>query len=237
MLLSRMGKLTFCFGLWSSLCLSVLTAGCTTAQELVQVNKAESPAAAVEGDSDSSGAGSIPTASIITEEEMLWQKLAQADEETYVVLLRHAVAPGTGDPITFQLDECSTQRNLSEAGRQQARDMGEAFRRRDIPVTHIFSSQWCRCLETAELLNLGTVQPFPALNSFFRDRSTEDAQTTQVKDYVAAYSDSPGVIVMVTHQVNITALSSLFPQSGSAVVVQLEDGQLEVLGQLLALGS
>lgn len=77
-------------------------------------------------------------------------------------------------------------------------------------------------------------EPFPLLNSFFRDHSsTADAQTAQLKDYVAANSDSPGVVVMVTHQVNIIALSNVFPQSGSAVVIQLEDGQLEVLGQIL----
>ena len=68
-------------------------------------------------------------------EEMLWQKLADDDEETYVVLLRHAIAPGTGDPEKFQLDDCSTQRNLSEAGRQQARGIGETFRDHNVAET------------------------------------------------------------------------------------------------------
>ena len=169
---------------------------------------------------------------------MLWERLANADEETYIVLLRHAIAPGTGDPENFQIDDCSTQRNLSESGRQQAKDIGEAFRRRNIPVTQVLSSQWCRCLETAELMNVGPVEPFPALNSFFRDRSAVDAQTAQVTEYAIANRDSPGVIIMVTHQVNITALSGIFPQSGSAVVGQLdEDGQLDVIGQLLESGT
>ncbi|MGB7088354.1 MAG: histidine phosphatase family protein [Phormidesmis sp.] len=167
-----------------------------------------------------------------SEQEALWAAIAQADE-TYGVLLRHAIAPGTGDPASFQLDDCATQRNLSEAGRQQARKIGSAFLSRNIPITKVLSSQWCRCLETAQLMNVGPVEPFPALNSFFRDRSTAAAQTTQVKDYIAANSDSPGVIIMVTHQVNITALSDIFPPSGSAVVVQLKDEQLEVVGQLL----
>lgn len=156
-----------------------------------------------------------------------------ADEETYVVLLRHAIAPGTGDPANFQLSDCSTQRNLSDAGRQQAEEIGAAFRDRNIPVTKVLSSQWCRCLETAELMNIAPVEPFPPINSFFRDRSTAQAQTAQVKDYIAANEDSADVIIMVTHQVNITALSDIFPQSGSAVVVQLNNGQLDVLGQLL----
>ena len=166
-------------------------------------------------------------------EEVLWTKLMNADEETYVVLLRHAIAPGTGDPANFQLDDCSTQRNLSEAGRQQARDIGKAFRDRNIPVTEVLSSQWCRCLETAELMDIAPVEPFPPLNSFFRDRSTAETQTAQVKDYIAA-SEGSGVIIMVTHQVNITALSDIFPPSGSAVVIQPRKDQLEVIGQLFA---
>ena len=157
----------------------------------------------------------------------------EADEETYVVLLRHAIAPGTGDPANFQLDDCSTQRNLSEAGRQQAREIGKAFRDRNIPISEVLSSQWCRCLETAELMDIAPVEPFPPLNSFFRDRSTAETQTAQMKEYIVANEASSGVIVMVTHQVNITALSDIFPQSGSAVVMQLNDGRLEVLGQLL----
>ena len=157
----------------------------------------------------------------------------EADEEAYVVLLRHAIAPGIGDPANFQLDDCSTQRNLSDAGRQQAREIGEAFCDRNIPVIKVLSSQWCRCLETAELMGIAPVEPFPALNSFFRDRSTAETQTTQIEEYITDNETSSGVIVIVTHQVNITALSDIFPQSGSAVVMQSNDGQLEILGQLL----
>lgn len=112
-------------------------------------------------------------------EETLWTKLMEAEEETYVVLLRHAIAPGTGDPADFQLDDCSTQRNLSDAGRQQAMEIGKAFRDRNIPATKVLSSQWCRCLETAELMEMAPVEPFLPLNSFFRDRSTAETQTDQ----------------------------------------------------------
>lgn len=174
--------------------------------------------------------------SLPASEKALWTKLMEANEESYVVLLRHAISPGTGDPANFQLNDCSTQRNLSEAGRQQARDIGEAFRDRNIPVIKVLSSQWCRCVETAELMDIAPVEPFPPLNSFFRDRSTAESQTAQIKDYIAANEEPFGVIVMVTHQVNITALSGIFPQSGSAVVMQLNDGQLTVIGQVLADG-
>ena len=232
MLISRMSRCAACFGLGSSLCLSLLIAGCTTTRESVQVSRAESPSAIAETKAGLSRASSAPAASTPTEEEKLWQKLVQADEETYVVLLRHAVAPGTGDPANFRLDDCSTQRNLSEAGRQQAAAIGEAFRSRNIPVVEVLSSQWCRCLETAELMDVGLVEPFPLLNSFFRDRTTADAQTAQIRDYIVSNRDRPGAIIMVTHQVNVTALSGIFPQSGSAVVIQINGRQLDVLGQL-----
>ena len=227
-----MGKPILRSWLWGSLCLSVLIAGCTSTQPPVEIENTEPSSAAVKPDPEPAELTPMPTASAQTAEEMLWEKLAQADEATYVVLLRHALAPGTGDPASFQLNDCSTQRNLSEAGREQSIAIGDAFRSRDIPVIEVLSSQWCRCLETAELMNIGPVEAFPALNSFFRDRDTADTQTTQIQDYVAANSDRPGVIVMVTHQVNITALSDVFPQSGSAVVVQLEGGQLNVLGEI-----
>lgn len=229
-------KRIFCLKLGNSLCtnflVGVLLGGCTT-QEPVQVNQIQPPSATVEPTSELPEPTSAPTASATTAEDRLWEKLAQADEETYVVLLRHALAPGTGDPSSFRLDDCFTQRNLSEAGREQAIAIGKAFQSRNILVEKVLSSQWCRCLETAELLEIGPVEPLPALNSFFADRSTANTQTAQIQDYVANNQDRPGVIVMVTHQVNITALSGIFPQSGSAVVAQLEEGQLKILGQIL----
>ncbi|MGI8936025.1 MAG: histidine phosphatase family protein [Phormidesmis sp.] len=163
--------------LWGSLCLSVLIAGCTSTQSPAQIEKTEQPSSAVvEPAPEPSEPPPTPAASAKTAENMLWEKLAQANEETYVVLLRHALAPGTGDPANFQLNDCSTQRNLSETGREQAIAIGEAFRSRNTPVIEILSSQWCRCLETAELMAVGPVEPFPALNSFFRDRSTANDQ-------------------------------------------------------------
>lgn len=150
-----------------------------------------------------------------------------------VVLMRHAIAPGTGDPDEFRLDDCRTQRNLSETGRAQAREAGNQFRRRNIPIKQVLSSQWCRCLETAQLLNLGEVKPEPALNSFFRDFSTEDRQTAQTRRLIAAHRQQQGVVLMVTHQVNITALTGIVPRSGAAVVVQAnEAGEVVIIGEL-----
>jgi phosphohistidine phosphatase SixA len=162
----------------------------------------------------------------------LWQQLEQPGEQRYVVLLRHALAPGTGDPANFQLEDCATQRNLSAEGRSQAAQIGQAFRDRGIAVDQVLSSQWCRCLETAALMDLGMVEPYPALNSFFRDRSTAESQTTAVKQFLLAQAGSPGVTVMVTHQVNITGLTEIVPRSGEAVVLEVNDA-LTQLGQLL----
>jgi broad specificity phosphatase PhoE len=148
------------------------------------------------------------------------------------VLLRHASAPGIGDPPDFRLEDCSTQRILSAEGRSEANAIGDAFRRRDVPVAVVYSSQWCRCLETAELLGLGEVIPLPALNSFFEDRAEAQGRTEAVRALLA--QAHPGrTTILVTHQVNITALTGVFPRSGEAVVVLPgPDGTLKVAGRI-----
>ncbi len=191
--------------------------------------------------SPSTPANSTPTNSVSVEvrtgiersEEELWSLLQQADQRSFVMLIRHATAPGTGDPPNFRLGDCSTQRNLSEEGRQQSIRIGEAFRSRNVSVTKVLSSQWCRCLETAELMNLGKVEPFPPLNSFFGDRSTADEQTAQVQKFMLENQAVPGVVVMISHQVNITDLSDIFPQSGEAVLVEVKDNnKIDILGRI-----
>lgn len=149
-----------------------------------------------------------------------------------VAMMRHALAPGTGDPRNFTLGDCSTQRNLDERGRTQARAIGEAFRANGIEVDRVFSSQWCRCLETAELLGLGDVEPLPALNSFFADRSTRAAQTEAALGFLADLPPETTPL-LVTHQVNISALTGHFTTSGEIIVFSLsEDGAVDVVGEL-----
>lgn len=167
-----------------------------------------------------------------TVEDDLWAQLQQPTAP-YFVLMRHALAPGTGDPANFTLGDCTTQRNLSEQGRSQAARTGAAFRQRGIAVDRVLSSQWCRCLDTAELMDLGPVEPLPALNSFFSDRAAGPERTAQLREFMQAQADNPGVIVMVTHFVNIAALSDASVSSGELVVLRLTDQQqLEVVGQL-----
>jgi len=155
---------------------------------------------------------------------------AKLAEPGHIAIMRHALAPGGGDPANFTLDDCSTQRNLSEAGRRQARRTGDFLRSVGVEQARVFSSQWCRCLDTAELLDLGPVEPLPALNSFFRDRERGPEQTQALREKIAGM-DLSQPVVMVTHQVNITSLTSVFPSSGEILVLRrLDDGEIDVVG-------
>jgi phosphohistidine phosphatase SixA len=151
-------------------------------------------------------------------DDALWAALADGG---HVALMRHARAPGTGDPPGFRLEDCSSQRNLDQAGRDQARRTGEVFRERGVTVGRVLSSQWCRCLETARLLALGEVEPMAALNSFFGERARAPAQTAAVRAFLADANAAGPSQVLVTHQVNITALTGIFPASGEIVVLRL----------------
>ncbi len=181
-------------------------------------------------------AGAVESAAENDSSRSPWDALQAPEDALYVVLLRHALAPGVGDPANFTLTDCGTQRNLSAEGEAQARQIGEAFRQRGVVVRALLSSQWCRCLETAALMGVGDVTPFPLLNSFFRERDKAPAQTAQLRQYLQSEADAPGVIVMVTHQVNITALTGIVPRSGQAVVLRLDAGGLEQVGTLSPAG-
>lgn len=156
--------------------------------------------------------------------------LAALRQGTAVALIRHATAPGSGDPANLRLGDCSTQRNLSEAGRSEARAIGERLREAGIAEAQVYSSQWCRCLETAELLGLGEVEPLPILNSFFSDRSRGPGQTEALRRQIAEPADGPPRI-FVTHQVNISALAGVFPRSGEIIVISAEESP-RVLGRV-----
>jgi phosphohistidine phosphatase SixA len=147
-----------------------------------------------------------------------------------IAIMRHALAPGTGDPSGFQIGDCQTQRNLDVRGQEQARRIGAAFRAQGISFDAVFSSQWCRCRETASLLGLGQPQDAAALNSFFADFSTRDAQTRATRRLIA---ETPGRLMLVTHQVNISALTGRSTRSGEVLVIRQTDGETEVLGSIL----
>ena len=159
----------------------------------------------------------------------LWAALLDG---RHVALMRHATASGIGDPEPFRVDDCSTQRNLSEAGRRQAQAIGERFPANGITRAAGDSSQWCRCLDTARLLGLGEGTPFAGLNSFFRDSGREAASSAAVRAFVARESRPGRALVLVTHQVNITALSGVDPAPGEIVVMRVEGNALEAVGRL-----
>jgi broad specificity phosphatase PhoE len=136
-----------------------------------------------------------------------------------IMLMRHAqTVPGTGDPPGFRLDDCSTQRNLSEDGRAQARRVGDRLRAEQIPVDRVLTSAWCRCRETAELLDLGPVERLPPLDSFFEDRSQRERHRAGMLEFIAGWT-GPGNALLVTHQVNITAFAGGSVASGELVIM------------------
>lgn len=160
-----------------------------------------------------------------------WPDLTQPGA---IVLFRHATAPGIGDPAEFKLNVCSTQRNLDDRGRAEARQLGEQFRSRKIRVDAVLSSQWCRGRETARLaFGEGAVKDEPAFNSSFRaSAEISEAQTAQARAILSRWR-GPGTLVVVTHQVNITALTGVGATSAEGVVVRpAADGSLKVVGSV-----
>jgi len=160
----------------------------------------------------------------------LWNSLKLPDHFAFV---RHAIAPGIGDPPEFTVGNCQTQRNLSDEGRKQAEKIGKQFHQNGIKHASIFSSQWCRCLETARLLDLGNVQELPIINSFFGRSENAGLQTETLKQWLFS-QNLEGVTVLVSHQVNITALTGMYPASGEIIIVRRKPpSDFEVVGTII----
>ncbi|WP_439654971.1 histidine phosphatase family protein [Stutzerimonas zhaodongensis] len=160
---------------------------------------------------------------------LLWASIACADLEQAwselrdgqaVLLMRHASAPGIGDPPGFVLEDCDTQRNLDEQGRLQAQRWGELLRAKGVTQPRVFSSRWCRALETAERMRFDAVEPLPLLDSFFVRKDQKDTQTENLRAFINSLS-AGSTVILITHQVNITALTGVFPRSGEALFLAL----------------
>lgn len=163
------------------------------------------------------------------EDEAAWKALRQAGT---IVLFRHAIAPGGGDPPGMVLNDCSTQRNLDSQGQAQARQLGARFKAQGIKVSEVISSQWCRTRETARLAFPDVaLKDAPAFNSFFENRDKEPAQTAAAQKTLLSWR-GPGALVVVTHQVNISALTGIAPSSGEGVVLRKNGAKLEVVARL-----
>lgn len=152
-----------------------------------------------------------------------------------IVIMRHALAPGVSDPEIFDEDDCSTQRNLSEQGRDQAKRTGDELRRMGVEKADVFSSVWCRCVDTGELLGFGQVNVLESLNSFFVLRETEPARTGDtrlwIQQRIASNNQTP--VILVSHSVNITALTGAYVSSGEALVITTDGDAINVLGSFL----
>ena len=135
-----------------------------------------------------------------------------------LIFIRHAYAPGNGDPNNFNLTDCSTQRNLNSIGRKQAKDIGEFCRENKIKIYKVLSSEWCRCKETADIaFNNYSTNSF--LNSFYSSKyaKNKDKQVEALNDYVKKFKSDKNLI-FVTHYVLISEVLNYGPSSGEIVV-------------------
>jgi phosphohistidine phosphatase SixA len=151
----------------------------------------------------------------------------------HVLMIRHAYAPGTGDPNDFKIGDCATQRNLDEQGKAQARKIGNWLRAGGIMSAKVFSSQWCRSLETAQLIDLGPVTELSALNSFFSNPKASESTLATLRAFLSQQPRDGELILLVTHYVNISGIAGIGVLSGEGVVLELSaDGGYKVLGRL-----
>src|SRR5215475_2821784 len=158
-------------------------------------------------------AGVLTAPTAVAADEEVWALLKSGGQ---VILLRHAITtPGVGDPPGMRVDDCSTQRNLTDQGRGDARRLGEAFRARAIPIDRVLSSPWCRCLETARLA-FGTVDSWLPLSNLYDRPENRAAQVSQMKA-VAGERRAGGNLVLVSHGSTISALTGISPGTAEMV--------------------
>ena len=162
----------------------------------------------------------------------IWDKLQGTSPKGYVLLLRHSLAPGVGDPENFKVNDCSTQRNLSVVGRQDAQDVGAWLARRLIKIARVESSRWCRAKETAQLLNLGKVRLNRNLDSLFQESDLPNhPQTIKVRKQIVDHRNKKGLLILVGHFVNIAALTNTGVDSGEGVLVRADSkGVIRIVG-------
>ena len=150
-----------------------------------------------------------------------------------ILMIRHAFAPGKGDPHNFKIGDCSTQRNLDDRGRAQAKAIGDWLRSKGIQKAKVYSSQWCRYLETAKLIDIGIVTELPALNSFFDRPQDREPNIRALRTFIAKQPIDGELIILVTHFVTISAIAQQAVSSGEGVVLKTaEESSLAIVGRL-----
>jgi phosphohistidine phosphatase SixA len=151
----------------------------------------------------------------------------------HILMIRHALAPGNGDPPNFKIGDCATQRNLNDTGRNQARSIGMWLRNNGITSARVYSSQWCRCLETARLLDLGPVQELAALNSFYERAQDREPNLRALNDFISQQPVNGELIILVTHFVTIADIAGTGVSSGGGALLALHtDAPYTFVGRL-----
>jgi phosphohistidine phosphatase SixA len=137
----------------------------------------------------------------------------------HVVMVRHGLTtPGTGDPLGFKLEDCATQRNLIEEGREESRKVGRLLRDRGIAIDRVLSSEWCRCIETAELIAVGKVEKSSPLNNLFGRPQNRAKQVQEMRELISAWNGN-GNLLLVTHGATMGALMGINPETAAGVVL------------------
>ena len=148
------------------------------------------------------------------------EKLKNHDMDK-VIFLRHALAPGNGDPSNFNVNDCSTQRNLDQVGIVQSRMIGNTLKKLGIKFSKIYSSFWCRCKDTALNMNIGEFKTHEGLNSFYEKYADRKLTLIKLNNLVNSFDKSGGPYLLVTHYVNILTFTGLSTSSGSMVAFDL----------------
>jgi phosphohistidine phosphatase SixA len=163
-------------------------------------------------------------ASATGEAQAVKQSLQHFDAASEFLMMRHADAPGYSDPANMSLSDCKTQRNLGPSGRQQAQHVGDSLRQRGIKKATVWSSPWCRCIDTASLLGFDPPILKDFLGSFFVQRERSVSQTeTLASSLVSWFATKPGTaLILVTHQVNIAAYTGQTTASGEVLRIQTQ---------------
>jgi len=147
------------------------------------------------------------------------QNWKPAQEGNKIILIRHSLAPGGGDPAGFKINDCKTQRNLNRVGIKQSKKIGKLFKKNKVLIDQVLSSQWCRCKDTAQYA-FGDYKEFTALNSTFQSPydKNETKQLKQLYSFVKKWDGKGKNLVLVTHYSIITAITNAVPSSGEIVI-------------------
>ena len=148
--------------------------------------------------------------------EINWKSAQNGNK---IIFIRHALAPGGGDPTGFKIDDCKTQRNLNQVGIEQSKRIGELFKENKVPIDQVLSSQWCRCKDTAKYA-FEKFKEFSALNSTFQSPydKNEPSQLKEIKNFIKKWDGKGKNLILITHYSIITAITNAVPRSGEIIV-------------------